>query len=168
MTDDVRLLSRQRSGKTKSARKSGRKTKEDDLALAASVITKCNFCGKPGHQEEDCWFKNRRTDWVQKGGRGNPKNNNKEIVCWSCGEKGHISPNCPNKKKPAMASDSEESINGLFIGHLTEQTELYCGNCDDDEQTDDIEHYDMEEMADAVPDYVMSASQGELFKQVIL
>ena len=36
-------------------------------------------------------------------------NDNKDITCWTCGKKGHIPPNFPNKKNNNSNSNSDDT-----------------------------------------------------------
>ena len=55
--------------------------------------------------QQNYWIKKRPSKDQHAGSATNFMNrnartkDNKDIECWTCGEKGHISPNCPNKNK---------------------------------------------------------------------
>jgi hypothetical protein len=49
--------------------------------------TRCSFCNRMGHAEQDCWFKK-----------------NKQPRCFNCGQRGHIQKDCFAKKKPMPGS----------------------------------------------------------------
>jgi len=51
------------------------------------VNIKCDHCGKNGHKEENCWFKNK------------PR-----IICHRCNKRGHIAKDCWEKKTKATPS----------------------------------------------------------------
>ena len=105
----------------------------------------CRKCGKQGHKAVDCPTKDdknkndRNRNFGNRNGRrdnnfnhcNNDRNNGNRgnkppPKCYSCGETGHISPNCPNKKKEA---------NAFFLGHI----EMEMGDCLSREEATDNE-----------------------------
>ena len=79
----------------------GTKKTKAELALSTEhdgrkTNKRCNFCGKKGHIEKDCWKKNRN-------GPRNYNNRQKKFTgtCNHCGKVGHKEANCwkkfPNK-----------------------------------------------------------------------
>ena len=75
----------------------GTKKNKSELALNAEEEDKkfngkCNFCGKKGHKEKDCWKKNGG------GPRGNGFNSRKfKGKCNHCGKVGHKEADCWEK-----------------------------------------------------------------------
>ncbi len=71
-----------------------RATKEEELVMRGlAAIETCQYCKKTGHNEKQCWKKQKRT-----------KTNEIE-ECWNCGKKGHVSKNCRrNKNTTEMAA----------------------------------------------------------------
>jgi len=51
------------------------------------VNVKCNHCGKNGHKEENCWFKNKA-----------------KAKCYRCGKVGHIAKDCWERRMKATPS----------------------------------------------------------------
>lgn len=52
-----------------------------------ATLPTCSFCHKVGHKTANCWEK---------------------MTCYKCGEKGHIAPNCRNKRKKDDTGTEEE------------------------------------------------------------
>ena len=84
----------------------------------------CYFCGKPGHFAQDCrttLFKERQSvqensleGQVARRELGSekpvPKRDLSEVTCYTCRQKGHMSPNCPkraNKVKRVKVSEDQ-------------------------------------------------------------
>ena len=77
-------------------------------------------------QEHGVMFNNNGTGTVHDSGttlvnQGNGKTKNKDITCYTCGEKGHITPNCPNKNKNKSTTTPDNvGHNMLSSGSLNE------------------------------------------------
>ena len=73
-----------------------------------------NYRNKQGSKQST----NKRVSFSQKG---KEKDNawHKDAICHLCKKKGHIKPNCPDKKKP---NDEETGKNNLTIGISEENT----------------------------------------------
>ena len=80
----------------------------------------CNFCGRKGHKEKDCWKKHGRPGNRKKGGYNNFLKKSKNKDCHRCGQPGHIARNCPKK----------DAASGLFVGGITAhvEAEVSAGN----------------------------------------
>ena len=73
----------------------------------------CTHCGKIGHKSADCFTLERNKEKkdayfkkIKERRANKTSNGGKEKTCFICGEKGHLSFQCPNKKK-----ESSESAN---------------------------------------------------------
>ena len=63
--------------------------------------SRCEKCGKPGHQTRDRWSSSRQSTQDRSRGVTNqqqsrPKRDLKDIECFNCHKKGHYSANCPS------------------------------------------------------------------------
>eukprot|EP00971_Amphidinium_carterae_P215581 4279192-Amphidinium_carterae.1 len=61
--------------------------------------------------------KNKGKGKGDKGGK-----DSKTVVCYTCGQKGHISPNCPMRKGKAKGSQSK--CKGQWYGKYSERQEI--------------------------------------------
>ena len=79
---------------------------------------KCNYCGILGHVEQDCQKKRKQSNnsCGYCGMMGHHENNchTKDMECFTCHNKGHVSRNCPrmaNRWTPKQAAPAEFSNN---------------------------------------------------------
>ena len=89
-------------------------SKDNELALAVYTKFKgdCRNCGKQGHKAADCRSKNKNA------GPNKDKDNKKKLKCFNCNKyAGHISKDCPDKKRDA---DSAVKETGMFVGCCVE------------------------------------------------
>ncbi len=56
--------------------------------------TKCNYCGKIGHNEKECWKKHPKNIKTERKGKYSPP---KPRECWKFGEVGHLRRDCLKK-----------------------------------------------------------------------
>jgi len=58
----------------------------------------CETCGKSGHSTRNCWNNKSKDQFSWNKSKEQP-NQQKEIICWNCQEKGHYSSNCPRRRR---------------------------------------------------------------------
>ena len=59
----------------------------------------CQYYKKTGHKTDDCWWKQEPEHTESSNNdcsaMNQPSKENKRLTCFTCGESGHIKPNCP-------------------------------------------------------------------------
>ena len=91
-------------------------SKQDRYRLESSSSQRCSYCDKPGHPSNQCYSRNKIEAQVNPviAGRSGDVN---QIICFRCGEKGHLARNClklPRRK---------ENIDNTKAGNEVRRTE---------------------------------------------
>ena len=97
-------------------------------ASARKSDKECNFCGKSGHLEEQCWKKKSQERFNTH--KGNDKANKgkgeatETTKCFKCNKMGHFAYACPKKKK-----NQEGGVSAKAVSFLTQAVNKGdCGN----------------------------------------
>ncbi|XP_039951421.1 uncharacterized protein LOC120768716 [Bactrocera tryoni] len=76
---------------------------------------KCHFCGKVGHKIADCRMKRDKTKSAMKAGKFSDSTSTERgrspLICFRCGEVGHIASKCSNQSSSNSKSGFEKRVN---------------------------------------------------------
>ena len=90
------------------------------LVSARKSDKECNFCGKSGHLEEQCWKKKNQERFNTNKGSGDKTSKGKgeateTTKCFKCNKMGHFAFACPKKKK-----NQQEGVSAKAVSFLTQ------------------------------------------------
>ena len=95
-------------------------SKQDRYRLEGNSSQRCSYCGKPGHTSNKCYSRNKREARVNPIIAGRSRDVN-QIICFRCGEKGHLARNC---RKPPRRRENND--NTTASGNELRRTESSC------------------------------------------